>query len=74
MEMTVHKAKTQLSSLLKKAENGEEVIIRRGIYGQAFRIVPIMEPATRCLEPLAEWPGETVYTDEDIWASEWEEE
>ena len=30
MRFTVHQAKTNLSRLLKKAENGEEVVIARG--------------------------------------------
>ena len=40
--VTVHEAKTNLSRLLKKAANGEEVIISRGAKPVA-RIVPIGE-------------------------------
>jgi antitoxin (DNA-binding transcriptional repressor) of toxin-antitoxin stability system len=74
METTVHKAKTQLSALLKKAEEGEEVLIRRGLYGKAFKIVPIDEKPARCLEPLSEWMSRTSFEDESVWESEWETE
>lgn len=75
MEVTVHKAKTNLSSLLKKAEEGEEVIIRRGSYGKGFLLTVIPEDKPkRTLEPKPEWSGKVSYSDEDIWESEWEEE
>ncbi len=74
MEVTVHKAKTQLSALLKKVEEGESVFIRRGVYGQAFRIVAVENPPARCLEPVAEWKAQTSVSDEALWESEWDEE
>ncbi len=40
--VTVHQAKTNLSRLLKKASNGEEVIIARGSKPVA-RLVPVGE-------------------------------
>ena len=40
--VTIHQAKTNLSRLLKKASNGEEVIISRGTKPVA-RLVPIGE-------------------------------
>ena len=48
MEVTVHEAKTQLSRLLKLAEDGETVtIIRRGI--PVARLTPIPPPVARRL-------------------------
>lgn len=44
--VTVHQAKTNLSRLLRKAENGEEVIIARGSKPVA-RLVPIGEVGGR---------------------------
>jgi hypothetical protein len=64
-----------LSSLLKRAEEGEEVIIRRGTYGKGFllTILPDQYPK-RSLEPKPEWKGKISYSDEEIWESEWEGE
>ena len=48
MEVTVHEAKTQLSRLLKLAEDGEEVVIvRRGI--PVARLTPLPPPTPRRL-------------------------
>jgi prevent-host-death family protein len=48
MEVTVHEAKTQLSRLLKLAEDGETVtIIRRGV--PVARLTPLPPPAARRL-------------------------
>lgn len=44
--VTIHQAKTNLSRLLQKAANGEEVIIARGAKPVA-RLVPIGEVAGR---------------------------
>ena len=44
--VTIHEAKTNLSRLLQKAANGEEVIIARGSKPVA-RLVPIGEVAGR---------------------------
>ena len=44
MAYTVHQAKTHLSRLLKEAEAGEEVVVKRGKKPVA-RIVAIDEPA-----------------------------
>lgn len=75
MEVTVHKAKTQLSALLKRAEKGEEVIIRRGTYGPGFCLSMLPEDRPkRILESKPEWKHKIKYRDEDIWESEWEEE
>ncbi len=41
--VTIHQAKTNLSRLLKKASDGEEVIISRGSIPVA-RLVPIGDP------------------------------
>jgi prevent-host-death family protein len=50
MAYTVHQAKTHFSRLLKEAEAGQEVIVRRGAKPVA-RIVPINDPATGQPEP-----------------------
>ena len=48
MEVTVHEAKSQLSRLLKLAEDGETVtIVRRGI--PVARLTPIPPPSARRL-------------------------
>lgn len=48
MEVTVHEAKSQLSRLLRLAEEGEAVtIVRRGI--PVARLTPIPPPAARQL-------------------------
>lgn len=48
MEVTVHQAKTQLSRLLKLAEEGETVtILRRGI--PVARLTPVAPSGTRQL-------------------------
>ena len=48
MEVTVHEAKTQLSRLLKLAEDGETVtIVRRGV--PVARLTPIAPSAARQL-------------------------
>ena len=48
MEVTVHQAKTQLSRLLKLAEDGEEVtIVRRGV--PVARLTPVPPPSVRRL-------------------------
>lgn len=48
MEVTVHEAKTQLSRLLKLAEDGEMVtIVRRGV--PVARLTPIPPPVNRRL-------------------------
>jgi len=48
MEVTVHEAKTQLSRLLKLAEDGETVtIVRRGV--PVARLTPLPPPAARLL-------------------------
>lgn len=71
----MHKAKSQLSALLKQVERGEEVIIRRGTYGPRFRLisVPEKEPE-RVMESKPEWKEGISYTDEALWESEWEGE
>jgi antitoxin (DNA-binding transcriptional repressor) of toxin-antitoxin stability system len=71
MEATVLKAKNNLSLLLHKAEQGEEVVIRRGRHGARFRIVPIKPRARRTLAPASQWKGRIAYTDEAVWESEW---
>ncbi len=73
VETTVLKAKNNLSELLRRAERGEEVIIRRGPKGRAFRVSPVRERARRTLAPNPRWVQAIAYKDEDIWASEWRE-
>lgn len=75
MEITIHKAKSQLSALLKRAEQGEDVVIRRGRYGKGFRILPLREQEPRRVtESRMDWKENIHYQDEDIWESEWEGE
>jgi prevent-host-death family protein len=74
METTVLKAKNHLSELLRKAEEGEEVLIRRGRKGRLFRIVAVRETVRRELTPNPDWLGKIDYSDADIWSSEWSEE
>jgi prevent-host-death family protein len=74
METTVLQAKNHLSELLRKAEAGEEVLIRRGRRGRLFRIVPVADAPARTLVPNPKWKGAIAYRDEDIWASEWKED
>jgi antitoxin (DNA-binding transcriptional repressor) of toxin-antitoxin stability system len=71
MEATVLKAKNTLSLLLHKAEQGEEVVIRRGRNGARFRIVPVKPGTRRTLAPAPQWKGRVAYTDEAVWESEW---
>lgn len=74
MEATVLKAKNNLSLLLHKAEQGEEVVIRRGRHGARFRIVPVKPGARRTLSPAPQWKGRIAYTDEAVWESEWKDD
>lgn len=74
METTVLKAKNNLSVLLRAAEQGREVIIRRGRNGAAFKIVLLDQKKLRTLKPDPRWKGKIAYKDEDMWASEWSEE
>lgn len=71
MESTVRHAQRHLLKLLRAVEQGEEVIIRRGGDGAAFKIVP---KKLRTLKPDPRWKGKIAYKDEDILASEWLEE
>lgn len=41
--ITIHEAKTQLSKLIERALDGEEVIISRGAH-PVVRLVPVAEP------------------------------
>lgn len=71
METTVLKAKTELSKLLRHAERGEQVIIRRGRGGKAFQLTALGSSAGRNLKPNPNWAGKIKFRDADIWASEW---
>jgi len=74
MDLTILKAKNSLSSLLRRAEAGEAVYIRRGRKGTRFRIVPESYPVKRTFEADPRWKGKVAYEDEAIWESEWKEE
>lgn len=74
MDFTVLKAKNNMSAILRRAEAGEPVYIRRGKKGPRFRIVPEREGLKRILEPDPNWRGKVTYDDEAIWESEWREE
>lgn len=71
MDVTVLKAKSSLSALLRRAEAGEPIFIRRGRNGPRFRIVPERDVPRRSLEANPQWKGKVVYEDEAIWESEW---
>lgn len=74
MEVTVLVAKNRLSELLRRAERGEEVLIRRGRKGDLFRLSPAKPKVRRTLTPDPRWAGKISYTDESIWESEWKDE
>jgi antitoxin (DNA-binding transcriptional repressor) of toxin-antitoxin stability system len=74
VDLTVLKAKSNLSSLLRRAEAGEPVFIRRGRKGPRFRIVPERDTPKRVIEANPQWKGKIVYADEAIWESEWRED
>ena len=74
VETTVLQAKNQLSKLLRHAERGEEVIIRRGKGGKAFQLTALAVASRRSLKPNARWVQTIKFRDEDIWASEWKDE
>lgn len=73
METTVLAAKNQLSLLLRKAEAGEEVFIRRGAKGPLFQITTVVRPQSRTLTPDPRWKNKIRYEDEAIWESGWKE-
>jgi antitoxin (DNA-binding transcriptional repressor) of toxin-antitoxin stability system len=74
METTVLAAKNQLSKLLRHAERGEQVIIRRGRRGAAFQLVALAGGGERTLKPDPRWARAIRFRDTDIWASEWKDE
>ncbi len=59
--ITVHKAKTELSKLIARAEAGEEIIIARGNKPVA-RLAPIRELAVRN-RGLGAWKGKVTVPD-----------
>ncbi len=54
--VTIHKAKTELSKLLKRVEAGEEIMIARG-NKEIARIVPAAMPAVRKGRGHGAWKG-----------------
>ena len=54
--VTIHKAKTELSKLLKRVEAGEEIMIARG-NKEIARIVPATMPAVRKSRGRGAWKG-----------------
>lgn len=74
MEMTVLQAKNNLSKLLRHAERGGEVVIRRGAGGKTFRLMAVEATSARTLKPNPRWTGKIKFKDEDIWASEWRDD
>ncbi len=74
METTVLQAKNHFSKLLRQAERGERVVIRRGRGGKAFLLSAVETPASRTLNPNPRWSGKIKFKDTDIWASEWRDE
>jgi antitoxin (DNA-binding transcriptional repressor) of toxin-antitoxin stability system len=57
--ITIHKAKTQLSRLIEKACQGEEIIIARGKQ-PVVKLVPL--PVTRKKRTPGPWKGKISYT------------
>jgi antitoxin (DNA-binding transcriptional repressor) of toxin-antitoxin stability system len=74
METTVLAAKNQLSKLLRHAERGEQVIIRRGRRGTAFQLIALTGDGERTLMPDPRWARAIKFRDADVWASEWKDE
>ena len=74
MDFTVLNAKNNLSSLLRRAETGEPVYIRRGRKGPRFRVVPEPQSEERVLEPNPKWAKGIRFEDAAIWESEWKDE
>jgi len=68
MEVNIHHAKTNLSSLILKAEAGEEVIIARA--GKAVaKLVPLTPPAPAVYEPGA-LKGQLWFAEDDPFAGD----
>ena len=59
--VTIHKAKTELSKLLKRVEAGEEIMIARG-NKQIARISPAEMPVKKKRIPGA-WKGKFTFPD-----------
>ncbi len=68
MEVNIHEAKTNLSSLIVRAEAGEEVIIARA--GKpVVKLVPVADPSAREFQPGA-LKGKLWFTDYDLSAGD----
>ncbi len=65
MSYTVHQAKTNLSRLIKEAEDGKEVIITRGKTPVA-RLIALAPAATGADHPPAASPRPEPLTDEEL--------
>lgn len=74
MDFTVLKAKSNLSSLLRRVESGESIFIRRGRKGPRFRVVLEEDERKRSLMASPGWKGKVRYDDKAIWESEWSDE
>ena len=59
--VTIHKAKTELSKLLKRVEAGEEIVIARGDK-QIAKLSP-MEPVERKSRGYGAWKGKFTIPD-----------
>ena len=74
MSYTVHQAKTNLSRLIKEAEDGKEVIITRGKKPVA-RLVPVDQPTKRRvpgrLKDLISWEPDAFEPLSDEELREW---
>jgi prevent-host-death family protein len=58
---TIHKAKTELSKLIKRVEAGEEVIIARG-NKEVVKLVPVAGPQRKS-RGLGAWKGKFTLPD-----------
>lgn len=74
METAAPEAKSNLSSLLRRAKTGESVDLAHGHNGPRFRIDTGLDQLKRSLEADPCWKGKVAYRNEAIWESEWREE
>ena len=59
--VTIHKAKTELSTLIARVEKGEEIIISRGDKPVA-KLVPVSQPPKKARVP-GSWKGKFTVPD-----------
>ncbi len=71
--VSISEAKTNLSSLIARAEQGEEIVIRRGPTA-VVRLVPVSDPPAPPRSPIGALKGRIVIADDaDELGPEWDE-